>query len=116
MNVDLLNLLNEKCNQTKEYTKQTGRANIELEDSMLDDFIKLFKLEFPVDVEEGSYRAHGWYYCNFSLNNINGNFCYHPLTNKADIYYWQYKYIAGDNSGIDIEKLFNKFHNILDKS
>lgn len=115
MNIDLLNLLNEKCNQTKEYTKQTGRANIELEDSMLDDFIKLFKLEFSVDVEEDSYREHGWYYCNFSLNNVNGEFCYHPLTNLADIY-WKGKYISGGTEGINIEKLFNKFHNILDKS
>ena len=82
---------------------------------MLDDFIKLFKLEFSVDVEEGSYRAHGWYYCNFSLNNVNGEFCYHPLANLADIY-WKGKYISGGTEGINIEKLFNKFHNILDKS
>lgn len=113
MNTELLNLLNEKHNQTKEYSKQTGTVNIELEDSMLDDFIKLFELEFSVDVDCGSYREHGWYYGKFTLNNSRGSYCYHPLTNLADIY-WKGKYISGGTEGLNIEKLFSVFHNVLE--
>lgn len=112
MNTELLDSLEQKHKQVKELDTKSGKINLDLEDSMLDDFNKLFKLEFSAEVEDSSYREHGWYYVHFVLNNLRGSFCYHPLTNKADIM-WHGKYIAKDDAGIEIEKLFSIFHKVL---
>lgn len=110
MNTELLDSLEQKH---KQIDTKSGKIDLDLEYSMLDDFNKLFKLEFSAEVGDSSYREHGWFYVHFVLNNLRGSFCYHPFTNKADIM-WHGKYIANDNAGIEIEKLFNTFHKVLD--
>lgn len=112
MNIELLNLLEEKH---KKVLASSKTIDLNLEDSMFDDFIKLFEFEFSATVDQTTnFRQAGWYSAFYVLDtDILGTIYYHPLENKANISY-DGIYISKDRSGLDITQLFNKFHSMLE--